>query len=423
MARVWTTLVLLAASGCVEEHAAASEPRAVAAAPALAPRREAAPPPAVAAPAAAAPAAAAPAAAPGPVVTIAAAGDLVLNPHALRAVLDDGEGGYARLLAGYAQALGEGDLAFLNLEQPLVGDLVPLDPGWPRQDTSRPRRSPVLGATPPLADALSAAGVDVVSVANNHAYDQGYEGLARTLGELSRAGVGAVGGGPDADAAYAPLVVERAGVRIAFVAWSEFFNQRPSGAPVALAARFDDARVAASLARARERADLVVASVHWSRDFAPGAAPSERRLARRLVALGADVILGHGPHVLHEVERLPSPRGDALVAYSLGNVASGMGRTYVTGQRPRGFIHPANVTPEARDGAVLRVRARVEGGRITLAPPTAVPLWTDNNWLAAQRGHVPHRVRVLRLADAAADVRRERLPRVARALGEAVSLE
>ncbi len=401
----------LIGAGCAEDAAAApadpTPPAADAppnAAPPAEPRVEAPPP------------------TPEPVVTIAAAGDLVLNPHAMRAILDDGDEGYARLLAGYASVIREDDVAFLNLEQPLVDDLVPLDAGWPRQDTSRPRRSPVLGATPPLADALAAAGVDVVSVSNNHAYDQGYRGLARTLEELARVDVAAVGAGPDADAAYAPRVIERSGVRVAFVAFSEFFNQHPSGEPSAVAAREDQARVEAAIAAARESADLVVVSVHWSRDFLARASITEQRHARRLVDAGADVILGTGPHVLHGVERLPSPRGDAVVAYSLGNVASGMGRTYVVGQRPRGFIHPANVTPEARDGVVLRVTARVEGGRVTIAPLEAVPLWTENNWLATRRADVPHRVRVVRLADADEPLRTERRPLVARALGDGVTL-
>ncbi|MEZ4335690.1 MAG: CapA family protein [Sandaracinaceae bacterium] len=400
-------IALLLGTGCAEPASAA--PEVVAPAPPVV----AAPPPVPAPP---------PASPPTPRVTIAAAGDLVLNPHAMRAVLDDGDDGYGHLLAGYAAVLREDDLAFLNLEQPLVDDLVPLDAGWPRQDTSRPRRSPILGATPPLADALAAAGVDVVAVANNHAYDQGYRGLARTLDELARAQVDAVGAGPDTDAAHAPVVIERAGLRVAFVAFSEFFNQHPTGEAEAVAARVEDERVAASIAAARQDADLVVVSIHWSRDFLERAAIGEERHARRLVEAGADVVLGTGPHVLHRVERLESPRGEAVAAYSLGNVASGMGRTYVVGHPPHGFIHPANVTPEARDGVVLRITAQVEDGRVRIAPLEAVPLWTENNWLATRRTEVAHRVRVVRLAEADEALREERRPRIQRALGDAVTL-
>lgn len=185
LVRAWLVWIALV-SGCSEPPVAAEEPVV----PPVA--SEAAPPPT-------------PGAAFESVVTIAASGDLVLNPHAMRAIEDDGEDGYDNLLAGYAAALEEEEIAFLNLEQPLVDDRMPLDPGWPRQDTSRPRRSPVLGATPPLADALARAGVDIVSVTNNHAYDQGRRGLSRTLEELRRVHVEPVGAGATVEDAYGPV--------------------------------------------------------------------------------------------------------------------------------------------------------------------------------------------------------------------------
>lgn len=358
-----------------------------------------------------------------PTVRISAAGDLVLNPHAMRAIEDDGDDGYANLLRGYAASVRDDEIAYVNLEQPLVNDLVALDPGWPRQDTRRPRRSPVLGATPPLAGALAATGVDVAGLANNHAYDQGRAGLARTVELLSDAGVLPLGAGADADAAYAPLIVERDRARVAFLAFSDFFNQHPGDDGAAAAYLGDEARAIAAIAAARERADLVVAAVHWSRDFEEAARQSERETARRLVEAGADLVLGTGPHVLHEVERLESPRGDAVVAYSLGNVASGMGRSYRVGRPPHDGIHPANVRPEARDGLVLRVALEL-GERVTVTELSGVPLWTRNNWLDHVRDEngTPHRVEVIPLADARDEVRAERLPIVRAAVGDAVTL-
>lgn len=358
-----------------------------------------------------------------PVVRLSASGDLVLNPHAMRSLEDDGEDAYAHLLAGYASVVASEELAFLNLEQPLVDDVVPLDPGWPRQDPSRPRRSPILGATPALADALAAAGVDVVSFANNHAYDQGREGIARTLAALEEAGVAPVGAGEGVDDAYAPLVRRQAGVTVAFVAFSGFFNQHPSGGAGYAAARLgEEDRVRGALARAREVADLVVASVHWSRDFAMEARDAERGRARELVAAGADVILGTGPHVLHEVEVLESPRGEALVAYSLGNLVSGMGRSYRVGHPPRHYVHPANVRPEARDGLVLRARVRVVADRVEVEEVRGVPLWTENSWLAHRAEGAPHRIRVRPLAEVDPAVRAERWPVVRAAIGSEVEL-
>lgn len=351
-------------------------------------------------------------------VRISAAGDLVLNPHAMRALAE--EGAYDRLLAGYASCVREDELAILNLEQPLVGDLVPLDPGWPRQNPSRPRRSPVLGATPALADALARADVDVVSASNNHSYDQGRTGLSRTLEILDRAGIRSAGAGATIDEAYAAQIVEHGGARVAFLSFSDFFNQRPRDDGAVAASLEEEARVHEAISSARGRADLVVVAVHWNRDFEPSARAIERRAARALIDAGADVILGTGPHVLHAIERMPSPRGEALVAYSLGNVASGMGRSYRVGQSPNERVHPANVRPEARDGLVLR--ATITFDPIAIEELSAVPLWTDNNFLAHEASGVAHEIRVLRLRDAREDVRAERAPIIRAAIGPAVAL-
>jgi poly-gamma-glutamate synthesis protein (capsule biosynthesis protein) len=167
---------------------------------------------------------------------------------------------------------------------------------------------------------------------------------------------------------------------------------------------------------------VVVLAVHWSRDFEPRARGNERALARRFVERGADVILGTGPHVLHAVERLPSPRGEAVVAYSLGNVVSGMGRSYRSGRSIPSSIHPANIVPEARDGVVLQVEIVVANSMLRIVRIEGVPLWTENTWLAHEARGEPHRVFARRLSECEPSVRAERLPIVTRALGPEVSL-
>ncbi len=356
-------------------------------------------------------------------VRLNATGDLVLNPQAMRALLDEGSTGYASLLAGYAASIDEDEIATLNLEQPLVDDLVPLDAGWPRQNPAQQRRAPILGATPALADALRAAGVDIVSVANNHAYDQTREGLSRTLSALEHAEVAAVGAGPSVEAAYAPIVIERNGARVAFLSFSEFFNQRPREREGAVAARLDESiRVQRALERARHEAEIVVVCVHWGRDFEMSPSAFVRRMARELVDAGADVILGTGPHVLHEIERMESGRGEALVAYSLGNIASGMGRTYRIGNRPREDVHPANVRPEAREGLALRFALELTDDVIAIRDIRGVPLWTDNNWLDHVAHDVPHRIRVVPMREVEPALREERMGNVRSAVGSLVVL-
>lgn len=386
------------------------------------------PPPALAAPIAAA----APPVAPTlpPVddgvrrVTLSAAGDLVPNGLAMRSIrrAPTEDEGYRTFLAGFAASIREEAVTYVNLEVPLVDDVVALDGGWPRSLTSRPRRAPVLGATPALATVLHAIGVDVVGLANNHAFDQDHAGLRRTRDAAVEAGLTTVGASEHREDALGPVVVERSGLRIAFVSFTTGLNRHASDEPrMYVGLEADDERVTAALARARTEADVVVVLVHWSNDFVMEVRGEERVIARRLVDAGADVIFGTGPHVLHEVARLPSPRGEALVAYSLGNVASGMGRGYRIGHPPETFIHPANVRPEARDGLVLHVGvASAADGTISIEGIEGDALWTENDYLHER---MEATVRVARLAETADDTCIERLAAIRAAIGDLVTLD
>jgi poly-gamma-glutamate synthesis protein (capsule biosynthesis protein) len=192
--------------------------------------------------------------------------------------------------------------------------------------------------------------------------------------------------------------------------------------PQARIATWDEARVAQALAAARRVADVVVVSIHWSHDFWQAPRSEERDRARFLVENGADVVLGHGPHVLHPVERLMSPRGQALCAYSLGNLVSNQGFAYRVGHD--GLGHEATWRPDSRDGAWLRVGLRLEGGRIAIDAVEAVPLFTYNNFFARDADLEPAEdIRVQRLADVDDPMlRAERRATIAAALGPAVTL-
>lgn len=322
------------------------------------------------------------------------------------------------MLEGYRALLEPGDLTVVNVESPLVDDVRPLSPGWP----------PVLGAPPGLALALGEVGVDVVSVANNHALDQGHSGMIRSLELLSEIGIVAVGASTDMDEAYEPRIVEHHGWRVAFIAATQPMNLRVSAhrrQRVHVARLWEERRVVRAVGRARERADLVVLLLHWSTDFVAHATRSQQELAQRLIDSGADLILGTGPHLLQRVERLESARGEAVVAYSLGNLVSSMAFSYRLGHRPRGYVHPANVMPEARDGLLLRVRFdRTDEGRLEVSSLTGVPLWTVNNYLERRAsGGGPLDIRVIPLSQAPPDVRAERRPRIEAALGRGVELQ
>ena len=225
-----------------------------------------------------------------------------------------------------------------------------------------------------------------------------------------------------AGSAPGPVIVTRGGVRIAFVAFTTILQGHPgTRRPAVRIATWDPRRARRVLAAAREDADVVVASMHWGLGYRHPDRSEQRSRAATLVEAGADVVLGHGPHVLSRVERTSSPRGQAVVAYSLGNLISNQGYRYRRGHRERGVEVPLR-EPATRDGVWLRVHLDVPrdgDAPIVVAGVEAVPLWTSNNWWEQERRRAPGPdIQVLplaRVADAA--LRTERLAAIAEVLG------
>jgi poly-gamma-glutamate capsule biosynthesis protein CapA/YwtB (metallophosphatase superfamily) len=175
------------------------------------------------------------------------------------------------------------------------------------------------------ADSLSAAGVDVVSVANNHALDFGADAFGDTLRALDAERIAYAGGGAEDRAAHAPAIVTRNGLRIAFLGYVLPFTSRPSFSTLEWAATAQrpglaigtPRQVRDDVAAARSVADLVVVMVHGGVEYRPRPNSAQRELAQAAVDAGASLVLGHHPHVLQGYAR----RGNTLVAYSLGNFA------------------------------------------------------------------------------------------------------
>ncbi len=167
--------------------------------------------------------------------------------------------------------------------------------------------------------AVKAAGIDAVSIANNHALDYGRVGFADTLDGAAAAGVPVFGGGRTIDEAYAPLILPVRGARVAIVGYSQIrtladsWKAGPATPGIALA--WDVPRAVAAVKAAREQADLVIVFNHWGteRDTCPNA--NQKSFAAALAGAGADMIIGAHAHVLQGDGWL----GRTYVAYGLGN--------------------------------------------------------------------------------------------------------
>lgn len=159
---------------------------------------------------------------------------------------------------------------------------------------------------------------DALALANNHSGDYGREAFAEMLGLLKAAGLGQFGGGHNLREAHTPLVIERKGLRIAFLGYNEFM-------PRSFEADFDapgsawseDEQVVADIRAARSvhRADLVIPVMHWGWENEPVANARQRQLARTMVAAGADAVIGGHPHVRQDIETIDGKP----VFYSVGN--------------------------------------------------------------------------------------------------------
>ena len=312
--------------------------------------------------------------------------------------------GFGWLWAPVADLLAGADLTFANLETPVA----------PR--AGKGTRPFVFNAPPSMVVALRGAGVDVVSFANNHVFDQGRAGFEETLQQLDRLAMPFVGAGEQGREAGL-RVFELGGLRVAMLGYAHFFNQEgnacppPSslaGKPCLRASELDGERAVADVRRAAAEADAVVVSLHWGDEYELQPREADVALARRLADAGALVVLGHHPHVLQPVELYQRADGrTALIAYSLGNFVSNQSRHYVHGVTP----------PEVgatRDGVLLKVElVRRDYGRgvvrTELGGAGYFPLWTENDTGDAsrrRRGARPS-IRVVSLDRALAAVRAE----------------
>lgn len=214
--------------------------------------------------------------------------------------------GFGYVWTGVADLLRDSTITFANLECAISygGEAVP--------GKTFTFRGPPDGL-PPMRD----AGVDVVSQANNHCRDYGGAALMDTLGYLDTYGVKHCGAGGDDAAAHAPALMNAGGLRVAFLAYDDIgYAGWPAGAGYpGDASAADSGRIANEVAAAKVHADVVVVSFHWGteRKYTPDQRQVD--LAHLAVDSGADIILGHHPHVVQGFEIY---RGK-LVAYSLGN--------------------------------------------------------------------------------------------------------
>jgi len=241
-------------------------------------------------------------AAPPAPITLAFGGDVHFEAH-LAPLLTNGK------LAALRPYLATADLAMVNLETAI---------------TSRGQEQPKefhFRTTPQSLRALDAAGVDVVTMANNHAVDYGPVGLSDSLAARRASPIKVVGIGQDAADAYGATVVPVKGRRVAVLAASDLLDwtlqhfEATAHGPGIAGTRPSAEPLLAAVRAARQQADVVVVYLHWGTERMSCPEDAQRSLAQRLADAGADVVIGSHPHVTQGAGYL----GQTYVAYSMGN--------------------------------------------------------------------------------------------------------
>ncbi len=204
---------------------------------------------------------------------------------------------------------------FINQETPLASKVFPLS------------NYPMFNSPIEVGDKLVDMGFDAINHANNHMFDKGEKGLIATMDYWDSQPVTFMGAWRNTEDTKEPIVIEKNGVRIGFVAVAEQTNglSLPQGSVIHYLLSSDLEGIKQQVEFTREVCDYLVVSVHWGSENVFTTTPHQEELAQQLADLGVDLVLGHHSHTLAPMTWLRGTDGkDTLVVYSLGNFISAM---------------------------------------------------------------------------------------------------
>lgn len=245
-------------------------------------------------------------------VTITFAGDILFDPgySVMAKVLQNGGdigSGIAPDLIGEMQSA---DIMMLNNEF-----------AYSNRGEPTPEKQFTFRARPDSVSYLTELGVDVVSLANNHAYDYGEQALLDTMQILREEGIPYVGAGANIEEASAPVYFIINDMKIAFISATQIERldnpdtKEATETSPGVFRCFNGERLMQTVAAAKEESDFVIVYVHWGTENQEETDWAQNKQAPELVEAGADLIIGDHPHILQKIDII----NGVPVIYSLGN--------------------------------------------------------------------------------------------------------
>ena len=250
-------------------------------------------------------------------ITIGAIGDILIHTRVYEDARTEDSYDFKRMLAPVKKMLEEPDFTIANQESLAGGSKLGLS-GYP-----------AFNSPYEITDALVDAGIDLVTLANNHSLDKGEKGIQSSLAYYDKIGMPYVGMHKDELDASTERILSIQGIKVGFLSYTYGTNgiQVPDGKDY-LVNYLEDKKIISDLKNMRDKADIILVNAHWGNEYERTPSDEQRRLAKLMAENGADVIIGHHPHVLQPIEWLKHDNGETLVVYSLGNFLSGQVRDY-----------------------------------------------------------------------------------------------
>jgi len=269
-------------------------------------------------------------------IVILGSGDTMMGSWAESLISDSG---YAYPFQHLQSEISGADIFFTNLEAPFGTTGAAFD----KRFTFR--------VNPSLVDVLLAGEINLVSLANNHTMDYGADCLNETIDTLEKNNIKYAGAGFSLKEARKPAIIEVKGKRIGFLSYSLTFPEEFWATDTTAGTCFPyESFVFADVKSLKQTTDFVIVACHWGAELTEQPKPYQTKFGHRLIDSGANLILGHHPHIVQGIENY---KGKYIV-YSLGNFIFG------------------SYSESARDSFLFRLTLREPGETIAQIIPINV---------------------------------------------------
>lgn len=255
------------------------------------------------------------------IVKFTVIGDIMAHDNLQEFALATPEG-YSVLFNTTKDIFLSDDITFANLEVPICDD----------KDISG---YPLFNAKSGLVKAAKEAGIDILSLANNHSIDQSYAGISSTINAVEKEGLIYAGTGKTPSDAKKAKIFLKNGITFGFISATFYLNgiymKEIEDAPYAYLVEIDNTddidEFCERIRQTKAATDFTIVSYHFGVEYSRKPLESHVKVVEKLANSGGDLILGHHPHVLHETKYFKTIDGrNSLIFYSLGNFISAQAR-------------------------------------------------------------------------------------------------